>query len=86
MLTPGNQDGAVVVWHDEEITAQKCVDTMPVVLSSYANLNLILNLFQVANDPDFPYVGKHIVNLTLAQIKTLDCGSKRLPDFREFFP
>lgn len=45
MLTPGNQDGAVVVWHDEEITAQKCVDTMPVVLSSYANLNLILNLF-----------------------------------------
>ncbi|KAH9919122.1 PLC-like phosphodiesterase [Fomitopsis serialis] len=29
------------------------------------------------NDPDFPYVGKYIANLTLAQLKTLDCGSKR---------
>jgi glycerophosphoryl diester phosphodiesterase len=59
------RDGVVVVWHDEEISADKCVDTMPVT----------------ENDPDFPYVGKHIVDLTLAQIKTLDCGSKRLPDF-----
>ena len=40
-------------------------------------------LFQVKGDPDFPYVGKHVVNLTLAQIKTLDCGSKRQLLFRE---
>lgn len=54
-------DGEVVVWHDEEITAAKCRDTKPVV----------------PNDPSFPYVGKYIANLTLAQIKTLDCGSQR---------
>ncbi|KDR84848.1 hypothetical protein GALMADRAFT_233276 [Galerina marginata CBS 339.88] len=59
------KDGTVIVWHDEEITAEKCNDTAPVT----------------KNDPDFPYVGKHIANLTLAQIKTLDCGSKRLTDF-----
>ena len=29
----------------------------------------------------FPYVGKYIANLTLAQVKTLDCGSKRLDGF-----
>ncbi|KJA26111.1 hypothetical protein HYPSUDRAFT_181664 [Hypholoma sublateritium FD-334 SS-4] len=55
------KDGAVIVWHDEEILADKCSDTAP--------------LF--SNDPNYPYVGKHIANLTLAQIKTLDCGSKR---------
>ena len=26
------QDGVVVVWHDEEIKAEKCVDTGPVVI------------------------------------------------------
>ena len=26
------------------------------------------------------------MNLTLAQIKTLDCGSKRLPKYRESLP
>jgi hypothetical protein len=40
-------------------------------------------LFQVNGDPLFPYVGKHVANLTLAQIKTLDCGSKRLLRYRE---
>lgn len=25
------QDGHVVVWHDEEVTAEKCIDTEPVV-------------------------------------------------------
>ena len=40
-------------------------------------------LFQVTGDPEFPYVGKHIANLTLAQIKTLDCGSKRQLPYRE---
>ncbi|KAI0762738.1 PLC-like phosphodiesterase [Fomes fomentarius] len=55
------KDGHVVVWHDEEITSAKCQDTQPAV----------------PGDPDFPYVGKYIVNLTLAQLRTIDCGSKR---------
>ena len=29
----------------------------------------------------YPYVGKYIANLTLQQIKTLDCGGLRLHDF-----
>jgi len=35
----------------------------------------------VPDDPAYPYVGKYIANLTLAQIKTLDCGSKRQTNF-----
>ncbi|KAI0085655.1 PLC-like phosphodiesterase [Irpex rosettiformis] len=55
------KDGVVVVWHDENITPEKCIDTAPAM----------------PNDPDFPYVGKFVANLTLAQLRTLDCGSKR---------
>ncbi|OJT06157.1 Glycerophosphoryl diester phosphodiesterase [Trametes pubescens] len=55
------KDGHVVVWHDEEIVPAKCIDTHPVH----------------PDDPEFPYVGKYIANLTLAQLRTLDCGSKR---------
>ncbi|EGO02809.1 hypothetical protein SERLA73DRAFT_102799 [Serpula lacrymans var. lacrymans S7.3] len=55
------QDGVVVVWHDESILPEKCSDTEPIS----------------PDDPMFPYVGKYIANLTLAQLKTLDCGSKR---------
>jgi hypothetical protein len=29
----------------------------------------------------WPYVGKNVANLTLAQIKTLDCGSLRIDGF-----
>jgi len=29
----------------------------------------------------YPYVGKNVANLTLAQIKTLDCGSLRIDGF-----
>jgi glycerophosphoryl diester phosphodiesterase len=63
--TQVTKDGKVVVTHDRKISAAKCKDTAPVT----------------ANDPDYPYVGKFIVNLTLAQVKSLDCGSQRLPDF-----
>ncbi|KAF8140041.1 PLC-like phosphodiesterase [Boletus edulis] len=59
-------DGEVVVWHDNQILAEKCIDTRPAF----------------PDDPTYPYVGKLIANLTLAQIKTLDCGSKRRTDFR----
>ncbi|RSH89083.1 hypothetical protein EHS25_002749 [Saitozyma podzolica] len=36
----------------------------------------------------YPYVGKYIANLTLAQLKTLDCGSLRLDGFplQEVYP
>ncbi|KDQ54804.1 hypothetical protein JAAARDRAFT_349685 [Jaapia argillacea MUCL 33604] len=55
------KDGVVVVWHDENITPAKCQDTRPAF----------------SGDPEFPYVGKYVANLTLAQLKTLDCGSRR---------
>ncbi|KAJ8091681.1 hypothetical protein PM082_020916 [Marasmius tenuissimus] len=59
------KDGAVIVWHDENIVGTKCQDTSPAF----------------EDDPDFPYVGKFVANLTLDQIKTLDCGSDRQLDF-----
>ncbi|WVF70063.1 hypothetical protein IAT40_004850 [Kwoniella sp. CBS 6097] len=59
------KDGHLVVWHDENIDPTKCKDTGAVT----------------ADDPLFPYVGKYIANLTLAQVKTLDCGSLRLDGF-----
>ncbi|KAI5799998.1 glycerophosphoryl diester phosphodiesterase [Geopyxis carbonaria] len=36
-----------------------------------------------ASGENFPYVGKYIANLTLAQVKTLDCGSKQLEDHKQ---
>ncbi|KAB5594275.1 Glycerophosphoryl diester phosphodiesterase [Ceratobasidium theobromae] len=59
------KDGHVIVWHDENIDPTKCKDTKPVQ----------------EGDSLFPYVGKYVANLTLAQIKTLDCGSERLDGF-----
>jgi len=29
--TQSRQDGVVIVWHDEEVTPEKCIDTAPVV-------------------------------------------------------
>lgn len=60
-------DGAVVVTHDRQVQARKCADTAPVT----------------AGDPMYPYVGKYIKDLTLAQIKTLNCGWQQLPGFPE---
>ncbi|MCV7410923.1 glycerophosphodiester phosphodiesterase [Mycobacterium florentinum] len=51
-------DGQPLVWHDPTIDAQKCADTGPAF----------------AGDPQYPYVGKLVHELTLAQIHTLDCG------------
>ncbi|KAJ7814158.1 PLC-like phosphodiesterase [Mycena olivaceomarginata] len=59
------KDGVVVVWHDEQIVASKCQDTAPAF----------------SDDAAFPYVGKFIANLTLVQLKTLDCGSQRQSNF-----
>ncbi|MFY1632764.1 glycerophosphodiester phosphodiesterase family protein [Solwaraspora sp. WMMB335] len=56
-------DGQAVVTHDRRISAAKCADTAPAR----------------PGDPDFPYVGKYVHTLTLAQVRTLDCGSRTLP-------
>lgn len=61
------RDKKVVVNHDRQISAIKCHDTAPVV----------------PGDGQYPYVGKFIKDLTLAQIKTLDCGFQQLPGFPE---
>jgi glycerophosphoryl diester phosphodiesterase len=47
-----------VVTHDRRVSAAKCRDTAPVT----------------AGDPEFPYVGDYLRNLTLEQVWTLDCG------------
>lgn len=54
------EDHQPVVWHDESIQPDKCTDTGAAF----------------AGDPQYPYVGKLVHELTLAQIRTLDCGSK----------
>ena len=58
------QDGHLVVTHDRTVNGSHCVDTAPVA----------------AGDPEFPYVGKRVHDLTLRQLKTIDCGSKTLPE------
>jgi glycerophosphoryl diester phosphodiesterase len=58
------RDGQPLVWHDPTIAAEKCGDTGPAF----------------AGDPQYPYVGKLVHELTLAQIRTLDCG-RRLAEF-----
>ena len=59
------EDGQAVVTHDRKVNGAKCVDTAPAT----------------PGDPEYPYVGKYVNTLTLAQVRTLDCGSKTLPDF-----
>nr|WP_218566597.1 glycerophosphodiester phosphodiesterase family protein [Vallicoccus soli] len=59
------EDGQAVVTHDRQVSAAKCRDTAPAV----------------PGDPEFPYVGKYVTTLTLAQVRTLDCGSLRLAAF-----
>jgi len=58
------EDRVAVVTHDRRVNGQKCRDTAPAT----------------AGDQEFPYVGKYVNTLTLAQVRTLDCGSQRLPD------
>jgi glycerophosphoryl diester phosphodiesterase len=58
------KDRQPLVWHDPMIDPTKCADTAPAF----------------AGDPQYPYVGKLVHDLTLAQIRTLDCG-KLLANF-----
>jgi glycerophosphoryl diester phosphodiesterase len=59
------RDGQAVVTHDRRVAGGKCLDTAPAT----------------PGDPQFPYVGKYVKDLTLAQVRTLDCGSERQADF-----
>jgi glycerophosphoryl diester phosphodiesterase len=52
------KDGVLVMSHNRQVNGVHCHDTAPAT----------------AGDPLFPYAGKNIKDLTLAQIKTLDCG------------
>jgi len=61
------EDGKIIVWHDDTIQANKCIDTAPAT----------------AGDPEFPYVGRRVAELSLAQVKTLNCGFTQLPGFPE---
>jgi glycerophosphoryl diester phosphodiesterase len=59
------KDGREVITHDRKISDRKCADTGPVT----------------PGDPQYPYVGKYIKDLTFAQVRSLDCGSRALPEF-----
>ena len=59
------KDGHEVITHYRKISGQKCLDTAPVT----------------PNDPQFPYVGRYIKDLTFAQVRSLDCGTLTLPQF-----
>ncbi|WP_369815610.1 glycerophosphodiester phosphodiesterase [Mycobacterium sp. 852002-40037_SCH5390672] len=52
------KDAQPLVWHDPTIQADKCADTAPAF----------------AGDPQYPYVGKLVHELTREQVETLDCG------------
>jgi glycerophosphoryl diester phosphodiesterase len=58
------EDQHAVVTHDRQVSAAKCRDTGPAF----------------PGDPEYPYVGDYIRNLTLAQVRTLACD-KPLPQF-----
>src|SRR5690349_8317375 len=47
------EDGQAVVTHDRKVDGNKCVDTAPAT----------------PGDPEFPYVGKFVNTLTLAQVE-----------------
>lgn len=63
------KDGVPMVWHDPDIKDTKCSDTKPVR----------------EGDPQFPYVGKLVHELTWDQIQTLNCD-KKLADFPDQQP
>ncbi|WP_297612751.1 glycerophosphodiester phosphodiesterase [Nocardia sp.] len=60
------KDSVPLVWHDPKILPEKCADTAPAF----------------PDDPEYPYVGKVVHDLTFDQVHTLDCG-KKLAGFPE---
>ena len=75
------KDGVLVISHNRAVNGVHCHDTAPAF----------------PGDPLFPYAGKLIRDLTLAEIKTLDCGftdpgfpnqvrvSTQMPTLQELF-
>ncbi len=61
------KDLRVLVAHDPRVNRDNCQDTRPAS----------------ADDPLFPYAGKPFKLLTLAQVRTLDCGYQRAEAFPE---
>ncbi|MGH3357589.1 MAG: glycerophosphodiester phosphodiesterase family protein [Nocardioidaceae bacterium] len=61
------EDRKAVVTHDRVVSGKKCRDTAPVE----------------PGDPEWPYVGDYVKDLTLAQVRTLDCGSLTVEGFPE---
>ncbi|MEW2359356.1 glycerophosphodiester phosphodiesterase family protein [Spirillospora sp. NPDC029432] len=59
------EDGHAVVTHDRRVSDRKCQDTAPAV----------------PGDPEYPYVGKYVNTLSLEQVRTMDCGTRTLPEF-----
>ena len=61
------EDGHAVVTHDRDPSPGKCADTAPAF----------------PGDPEYPYVPgvRYIKDLTLAQVRTIDCGSRPQPEF-----
>ena len=59
------EDGQAVITHDRQVNGKKCEDTGPAT----------------PGDPEYPYVGKYVDTLTLAQVRTLDCGSEAQAEF-----
>jgi glycerophosphoryl diester phosphodiesterase len=60
------EDGRAVVTHDRRANPVVCRDTDPAV----------------PGDAEFPYVGKLVKDLTVAQLSMLDCGTRRPDDPR----
>ncbi|MBS4192738.1 glycerophosphodiester phosphodiesterase [Bacillus sp. FJAT-49705] len=61
------EDHQAVVTHDRKISGRNCKDTRPAF----------------TGDPEFPYVGKFVKDLTVAQIRTMDCGTITKPEYPE---
>lgn len=61
------EDGHAVVTHDRDPNPRNCRDTAPAF----------------PGDPEYPYVPNrtYIKDLTLAQVRTIDCGSLRQPQY-----
>lgn len=58
------KDGRAVVTHDRKTNPVVCRDTQPAF----------------PGDPEFPYISKFVKTLTVARLKTLDCGTRRPTD------
>lgn len=63
------KDQQPLVWHDESIEPGKCADTAPAF----------------TGDPQYPYVGRLVHDLTLAQLRTLNCAGNKIAILPEVF-